>query len=184
MKHKLQVALVAGISAATLFSAAHAADGTITFTGRISASTCTIAGDGGSASFTVALPTVSASTLSSTGKTAGRTPFTIVLSGCSPTTGTVHTFFESGATTDTASGRLNLSAAAAGSTNATNVQIQLLNSDASIISAGSADSTQNSLSASIASGSATLRYFAQYYATGAATAGGANTLVTYTMSYQ
>lgn len=183
MRNK-RFAFLAAIAAIALSSSAFASDGTITFTGQVTAQTCAISGNGGTSNFTVALPTVSAGSLGVAGSTAGRTPFTIALSGCTPNTGTVHTFFEAGSTTDSASGRLNLTPAAAGSANASNVQIQLLNSDASGIAAGFADASQNSQTASISGGAATLNYSAQYYATGTATAGSANSRVTYTMAYQ
>lgn len=184
MQTKRLVSLAA-ILAAAMPLAAVAADGTITFTGELTAQTCTISGGGGgSASFSVALPKVSTNALATAGSTAGTTPFSISLSGCTPDTGTVHTYFEAGPTTDAATGRLNLTDAGGGQTNATNVQIELLNSDTSAISAGSADGSQNSQTATIASGAATLNYFARYYATGVSTAGMAGSSVMYTMAYQ
>jgi len=125
------------------------------------------------------LPTVSSSTLATAGQTAGRTPFSIALTNCTPNSGNVHTFFEAGPTTDTTTGNLILNAGGA-----SNVQIGLQNSDFTNITAGAADASQNSKSVAIASGSATLNYYAQYIATGAATAGAANTSVMYTMAYQ
>ncbi|KWR81583.1 fimbrial protein [Cupriavidus sp. IDO] len=157
------------ISAATVLGAAlasqlaNAADGTITFTGNITSQTCTISGNGsGGKDFTVALPKVSTASLSTAGKTAGRTPFTINLSACTPTSG------------------MKLSAG-----DASNVQIALLNGiDASDIKAGATDAAQNSKSVALSGGSATLSYYAQYYATGVATAGTANSSVMYTIAYQ
>jgi major type 1 subunit fimbrin (pilin) len=171
-------ALVATIAALPI--ASHAADGTITFNGSITAQTCTINGNGaGSKDFVVKLPTVSASALASSGQTAGRTPFTISLSACTPAAGTVHTFFESGSTTSAVTGNLILTTGGA-----TNVQIGLLNADLTAIKAGFADASQNSKAVTLASGGATLSYFAQYVATGTATAGAANSNVTYTIAYQ
>lgn len=180
MKKKLISALfVAG--AAMAAQGAFAADGTITFTGNITAQTCTINGNGsGSKDFTVALPTVSASTLATAGTFAGRTPFSIALSACTPTSGNVHTYFEPGPTVDANTGMLALDAGGA-----TNVEIGLQNADLSNINVGAADASQNSKSVAIdASGSATLSYYAQYVATGPATAGAANSSVMYTMSYE
>lgn len=158
---------------------ADAADGTITFSGKVTAQTCTISGNGGTNNFTVALPAVSAASLATTGATAGRTPFNIALSGCTPNSGTVHTFFEQGPTIDTTTGNLLVSAGGA-----SNVEIQLQNSDFSSIALNKADAAQNSKSVAISAGKATLNYYAQYIATGAATAGGADSSVMYTMSYQ
>ncbi|ODV40929.1 fimbrial protein [Cupriavidus sp. UYMMa02A] len=175
-------ATIAAIAAASAFSAqsAFAADGTITFNGTITAQTCTINGNGtGSKDFTVTLPKVSASTLGTAGQTAGRTPFNISLSDCTPNAGAVKTYFEPGPTTDTATGRLNLNAGGA-----SNVQIGLLNSDFTPIKAGFDDASQGSKTAAINAGSAVLPYYAEYVATGAATAGAANSSVMYTIVYQ
>ncbi|RQQ05919.1 type 1 fimbrial protein [Burkholderia stagnalis] len=168
-------AVMAGIPAM-----AQAVDGTITFTGAVTAQTCTINGNGaGSKDFTVALPSVSTSALSAAGQTAGQTPFSIALTKCSSPTGSVHTFFEPGATTDLTTG--NLIVATGG---ATNVQIGLANADLSPIKAGAADASQNSKSVSIVDNAATLQYYARYVATGAATAGAANSSVMYSLVYQ
>jgi major type 1 subunit fimbrin (pilin) len=173
----LSAAVFAGVAAVSQL--ASAADGTITFTGQITAQTCTINGGGAASNFSVTLPTVSSSSLAAAGQTAGRTPFTIALTNCTPATGNVHTFFEAGPTTDATTGHLIVTAGGA-----TNVQIDLLNSDATDIKAGFADTAQNSKPVAITTGAATLNYFAQYIATGAATAGAANSSVMYTMAYQ
>ncbi|QYD71918.1 fimbrial protein [Paraburkholderia edwinii] len=177
------------ISAAILASAAltspfaFAADGTITITGTVTAQTCTIRGFlSGSSNFTVPLIKVSASSLPGAGKPAGATQFNISLSACTPASGNVHTYFEPGPTVDTATGNL-FNTAANGA--ATNVEIQLLNSDSTPIKLGVADAAQNSKSVAIsAAGTATLNYIAQYIATGAATPGAVSTSVLYTMVYQ
>ena len=157
----------------------HAADGTININGAVAAQTCTINGNGaGSNDFTVTLPAVSASALSAAGQTAGRKPFNIALTACTPATGNVHTFFEPGPTTDTTTGNLVLEAGGA-----TNVQIGLQNADFSPIKVGFADASQNSASVGIDSGAANLSYYAQYVATGVATAGAANSSVMYTIAY-
>lgn len=159
-------------------SAASASDGVITITGQIIAQTCTIAGNGGNATFTVTLPIVSTTALAADGAIAGRTPFNIVLSGCSVQTGNVATYFEPGLTVDILTGRLKNSGTA------TNVQIGLLNGDASAISLGLVRLSQNSKVATLAAGAATLPYMAQYVATsGAAGAGTVTTSVTYTLVY-
>ncbi len=162
-----------------LVPASFAADGTITFSGMVTAQTCTIAGNGGASSFTVALPTVMASSLAAAGAASGRTPFSIGLSACNPGTGNVSVYFEPGETTDPSTGRL-VNVAAGG---ATNVQIVLLNADATNIQAGAAYPSQNSQVVALASGSATLQYYAQYVATGVATGGAVQTTVTYSIVY-
>ncbi len=168
-------------AAATASQGAFAVDGTITFTGNITAQTCTINGNGsGSNNFTVPLSSVSTSSLTTAGQYANRTPFTIALTACTPASGNVHTYFEAGPTVDTATGNLILA-----SGGATNVEIGLLNSDYSAITIGAADASQNSKSVAISSaGAATLKYWAQYVATGVATAGAANSSVMYSLVYQ
>nr|WP_322107374.1 fimbrial protein [Paraburkholderia sp. J41] len=177
MKKNLRAIAIVGTLLGAASVGAHAADGTITFTGNVTAQTCTISGNGGTSSFTVALPTVSASSLAAAGQTAGRTPFNIALTNCAQS-GNVHTFFEQGPTIDTTTGNLLVNAGGA-----TNVEIQLQNADLSTIALNQADSAQKSESVAISSGAATLNYYAQYFATGKATAGAANSSVMYTMSY-
>ncbi|MNZ36801.1 Major fimbrial subunit precursor [compost metagenome] len=182
MKTKIKVLSAMIVAGAALGSqGAFAIDGTINFDGLVTASTCTVSSSGGSNNFTVALPTVAESALSGANSTAGRTPFAITLSGCAASSGNVHTFFESGATTG-ASGNLALE----GAGSAQNVEIQLLNQDLSEIKAGYTDAAQNSKAVAIdASGNATLNYNAQYISTaGSAVAGEANSSVAYTIAYQ
>jgi major type 1 subunit fimbrin (pilin) len=175
--------LAAGAVLLALSGHAAASDGTISFTGSIDASTCTISTSGSGGNFTVALPKISTRTLDGSGDTAGDTAFEIRLSGCTDVSGNVATHFEAGTAVDLASGRLR-NTATSGAAN--NVQIQLLNaSNGSAISVGSPFASQNSLgtalTASGTTGTATLRYFARYYATGAATAGAVASQVTYSM---
>jgi major type 1 subunit fimbrin (pilin) len=178
-------AFAIGATLAALSGSALASDGTITFTGSIDSSTCTVTSSGGGASFTVGLPQVSSKTLATAGETAGDTVFTLKLSGCSDVVGNVSTNFEAGTAVDVVTGRLKNTSVAG----ATNVQIQLLNADdGSAIVVGGAAASQNSHGVAIASdggtpeaGIATLNYFARYYATGISTAGAVSSLVTYSM---
>ena len=161
-------------------SAAYASDGTVTINGQISAETCTVSGNGQGKSFTVTLPTVSASALSTAGATAGSTGFAIDLTGCTPQTGNVHTFWEYGANTLSDGNLLN-------NGTATNVEVQLQDMNGSIqsIDVSKADGAQNSQSVAINAGTAKLQYAAQYLTpAGGATAGNVTTSVTYSMSYQ
>ena len=126
------------------------------------------------------MPTVSTSALTAAAQVAGATPFNIALTDCSPDSGNVSTYFEAGSTVDAATGNLFN---ATGS--ATNVEVNLLNSDSSLISLGKSQAGQNSKVVPIASGTATLNYIAQYVAVnGASAAGTVATTVTYSMSYQ
>ncbi|KVN39766.1 fimbrial protein [Burkholderia pyrrocinia] len=181
MQTKLISALLL-VGAATVSQVASAADGTITFNGSITAQTCKIDGNGsGSNNFTVPMLNVSTSALAAAGQTAGTKDFNIALTACTPASGNVHAYFEPGPKVNTATGNLFLDAGGA-----TNVEIRLLNAgDFSPIKLGAADASQNSQSVAIsAAGTATLKYYAQYYATGAATAGAANSSVMYSLVYQ
>lgn len=167
--------LAAAIAATGLFAtSASAADGTITFNGNVTATTCTI--NGGSPSFAVNLPTVSTGTLSAAGDWAGRTAFSIALTGCTASGQTVSAYFEPGGNVNTA-GRLSNTAA---TSPAGNVDLQLLNNTLGVIDMY--NGTNNS-TATITSGSATLNYYVQYYATAAATAGAVKSTVDYTIQY-
>lgn len=183
MKTKLISATIVAIAALGTQLAHAAPDGTITFTGAISATTCKINGGTAPVNFTVTMPTVSTTTLNAMDATAGRTGFRIALTGCTPATGNVHTYFEGGSTVNLGTGRL----INAGS--ATAVEVELLNKDSSIITVGASDGVgvglQNSKSVAITAGAANLDYYAQYHST-SATGSGVGTVsstVTYDISY-
>jgi major type 1 subunit fimbrin (pilin) len=166
---------------------AHAADGTITFTGSIADTTCSINGaaTGATANKTIALAPVSSGTLSEDGAIAGTSSaadLTLTLSGCGVSTTKAIARFENGPTVDQTRGNL-VNATASGS--ATNVQVRLLNSQMQPINiATNANNLIATNATPVSGGSATLKYYAQYYATGKASAGTVNTSVQYTMQYQ
>lgn len=165
------IAYVIAISMAFSTAGALASDGTITINGNLTANTCTI--NAGYGNITVNLPTISTATLNTAGKTAGNTKFTIALSNC--TGSSAQTYFEAGATINTANGHLINASGSAG-----NVEVQILNDQNQAINL----STQtNSQQVSIVSQAATMNYYAQYYATGVATAGTVITSVKYSMIY-
>lgn len=172
-----QIVTAALIGLGVYSSCAMAADGKITVTGNIVAQTCNIAGTSGQ-NVTVTLPTVGASALASSGQTAGATPFAINLSNCPSGLKNAQTRFEVGPTVNPTSGNL-LNSTGAGS--ATNVEVQLLNNNFNAINLST---NANSQVVPISGGSATMGYYAQYIATGAAGAGSVNTSVQYSMTYQ
>jgi len=180
-KTLLSAALIAGFGIAALVpQTASAVDGTINFTGAITASTCKINGGAAPATLAVTLPTVANTSLVSVGAVAGRTPFSIALSACTGQTKAT-TYFEPGLTTSTDG---NLKVATGG---ATGVELQLLNNDAtdSVINVANAYGAQNSGQITLTTGAGTLNYYVQYYATSATvTAGAANSSVQFTMIYQ
>jgi major type 1 subunit fimbrin (pilin) len=169
---------------------AGAVDGTITVTGTIVSNTCKV-GSGSPNNFTVALPTISTSALGGSGAVAGSTAFSIAVSGCgtSGTPSKVTTYFEPGSTIDTTTGNLSNQA---GTGAATGVEVRLLNGSGSTATAfspivlGSASASQNSGQFTLASGAATMNYYAEYYQTNATAvgAGSFTSSVTYTMLYQ
>jgi major type 1 subunit fimbrin (pilin) len=169
-------ALVLGFTASSAF----AADGTLTFNGQVVASTCSInAGGSGGANTTVTLPTVQASALTTAGQVAGSSqPINIVLSGATCTNGDVYAinFEPSAATVDYTTGAL-LNTATGG---ATNVQVQLMDNQFNALNAATNAGSQNE-QVTIAGNTGTLTYYAQYLATGAATAGAVDASVEYSI---
>ncbi len=175
---KLTLALVMALAVPGIQSAM-ASSGTISFNGEITSNTCNVSVDGGTASETVLLPTVSESALDAPGKFAGRTSFSIGLSGCTGSLQTASAFFEAGAGVN-GDGRL------VNTGSATNVDLQLRdgsNANA-VIKAGSASQITDTEYVTLASGAATLPYSAEYYATDAAGAGTVVSSVTYNIQYK
>ena len=173
MKKTLQSLLITSALAASM--SAFAVDGTVNFTGEVTAQTCRFDGATGAATKNVTLPKVSTSALSTVGQVAGRTKITFALSQCSEDTG-VSVRFEPGPTVSAATGNL-LNQTSGGS----NAQIQLLNSDFGIINAST---NTGHITTNIAQGNATLTYYAQYVAaTAAATAGIVSSSVQYSLAY-
>jgi len=168
--------ILLGALSFTLPISAHASDGTITFAGTITGSTCTVKLNGGSASGTVTLPTVSTGALTSAGATAGSTQFELDISGCTFSGATsVTAYFEAGSNVDPTSGRLNNTGGA------TNVQLQLYlgtNYSTKIAAGQTGQSTATALT-----GTGKLKYGVEYYATAATGAGSVASTVTYSLVY-
>lgn len=165
---------------AGLISQAHASDGTITFTGNIAATTCTISVAGGSSSGSISLPTISTKALAVTSATAGSTPFTVSLSGCTGAATQAAIWFENDSNVNSSGRLINTGTAS-------NVDVAIYNTaSSSHILIGQTASTFGSSGTAfpISSGNATLNYLARYYARGVATAGTVTTSVNYTVQYQ
>lgn len=173
-KNLLSIAAATTFGLLALAPAAHAADGLIDFTGSVVSSSCAI--NSGTPNFAVTLPPVSTQVLDTLGKTAGRVPVSIALTGCAPGS-KVRAHFESGATTNGA-GRLIADAAGA-----TNVDLQLLNEEFLAVKAGAAAQNTNAVTVP-AGGNVDLKYYVEYYSTGAATAGAVTSRVNYTIAYE
>lgn len=171
--------LVAGLGLSAASFAAATPDGTITINGALTATTCTINGNGsGSKDFTVTLPTVSTALLTGAGSSTGVTGFTIALTACTADV-PVHTFFNYGANVQPDGALKNATGTAA------NVEVQLLNKNLALLDLTKADGVQGDVSTAISGGAATMQYAAQYYSPlGGAGAGSVATSVTYNISYQ
>lgn len=125
--------------AACLFAPAASADtGTITFNGQLTDSTCEVrGGTAGSPSFSVQLPTISASSLDP-GAILGHTFFRMELHNCAAVANGVKAYFESGAAVDPVLGTLP--------TNLQDVHLALFDADATPILIGSeSQRTDNTL---------------------------------------
>lgn len=171
----LPTALVAVLAAATFAPAALAANsGTINFTGKVLADTCTISVNGGS---TVVLPTVMTGAFSSTvGSTAGTTPsFSIALSGCDNNTTSAQMAFN-GANIDGTTGNLKNTAAGGA-----NVQVQLLDNSNNVINTSTG---ANAPSIAVNSGAGSTSLKAQYISTATTTTAGlVSSSVGFTLTY-
>lgn len=182
MKTKFVTLLLTAIAGVFVANSAMAADGTIDFSGEITANTCTVVVDNSSTgSGTIVLPVVAAAALPMNGSTAGTTAFNIHLSNCSISdAATVTTYFEPGAYVN-ADGRLSQSTVGG----ASNVEIQLLNSDQAVMQLHEPAGSQNDTGVAMVLGDtvATLSYYAQYYATGLVTAGPVTSQVSYSIVY-
>jgi len=191
---KLAMMMSAAGFAFVAMNAAHASDGTINFTGSVVASTCKI--NGGTNDLTVPLPKAATNQLAAAGATAGRTPFTLALSGCTTDkkdgentipapVKKVSVAFEPGPNVNLATGRLKPTGADA----AKGVEIAILNDKYEPIKIGAESSTQGAQTVDIdtaegGTGTATLQFAAQYVATGDVVSGGsANSFVTYSLIY-
>lgn len=172
-----------------LAPAAHASAGTITFNGSALASTCVVStatgGNGAvgfsSGNFSITLPGVQTFNFTATGDVADPTPFSVGLTGCptSPSGEQVAAYFSG--SNIAADGNLGNTGTASG------LEIQLLNADNSVIdlSQGSALAQNSHYTAISATGTATLSYVAQYYASSAnVAAGSVSTTVDYTLVYR
>lgn len=168
MKKSLLVLLVASSVSASVM----AADGTITFNGEITDTTCNVTT--ASKNLTVDLPTVSTTALAAAGDTAGNTSFTLDLQNCSANGVNVAANFESLTNGDATNGNINPTQAPAG------VQIRLAD-------AAGTQAKVNGLpvgAKQITNGSAQLEYQAFYFAkTPVTNAGQVVAQVNYTLVY-
>lgn len=165
---------------------ANAADGTISISGTITNSTCSINGDrAGHHSIPITLPTVSAGSLAAQGQTAGTsapTDLLFKLTGCTNATKAIVSFENFNNVDQDTGNLLNVTP----SENATkNVQVQLLNRKMAPINITTNSNNQLETDGeAITGGNAELQYYARYYATGQVTPGNVLTFASFTMQYQ
>jgi major type 1 subunit fimbrin (pilin) len=160
-----------------------ASDGTITFTGAVTGSSCAIDVNGAAAADgTVALPTVDTAALTDADGTktdAGGTFFYMTLSGCTMTETNVRIYFEAGPNVDEAtSGLIN------GGTS--NVEVKLYKaSEASVVGDLITPGRSTMQPDQLTDTGGTQWFYATYSteANGAATAGTVSTSVTYSLIY-
>ena len=195
-----RITLVAGVSVVmALPLSGHASDGTITFSGAVTANTCTLSVNSGGASATVTLPTVDTVALaggSAPYTTAAGTFFSIDVSGCTnpavadiggSAPSHVAIYFEAGPNVDQATGGL-INTASSGS----NVEVKLYNASGSTvvgtqIMPGTSGAGSNQPSTMSVTSGGTQWFYAGYSTTGAgasgATAGAVSTTITYSLIY-
>lgn len=171
-KSLFAAALFAGSAIATM---AHAADGTINFTGTITDVACTISP--ASATQNVLMGNVAASALSTPGAVAAPSRFSIELSACPPTISGATVKFDGPSDASNSS----LLALTSGGGAATGVGIGLYEQDAATqIPVGGASANK----ALISGVTNTFTFFAKYVANGAAVvAGPANAVTDFTIIY-
>ncbi len=191
-----RVAAAAGISAALAAPMSGlASDGTITFTGAVTASSCTIKINGaGTGDGTVALPTVDTAALTNGAArtTAAGTFFSVGLSACTAATDigatpvaptTVQIYFEAGPNVDEVTGGL------INTVTGSNVEVNIYNaSAASIVGTQVKPGTNTNQPLAQTIGAEGTQWFYAGYSTAAAgghaaTAGAVSTSITYSLIY-
>ena len=186
-KNALIVALLA--AAGFIATPAFAVDGTITITGEIKGQTCTVSGGPGTvgtgSDFSVQLLPVQTTALAAAGAVAAAKPFSIVLGAdagatCPDGTRAAILFDTTSAAINPVTG--NLANLATG-TPATNVEVQILDSNAANAPLNLATGTPSS-EVTVAGNTAVLPFQAQYIAVGgASTVGLVDTNVRYTVIF-
>jgi major type 1 subunit fimbrin (pilin) len=141
--------------------------------------TCTVSPS--SQSILVNLPSVSKQQLNAAGQTAGKTMFSITMTGCTYPSSNSSNYVATATWQFTMGNSSSLIANTAISP-AANVQIQLLDANGNAISTGGTVATTINAAAQLPT--YTQYYYAQYYAYGAAGAGAVTGVATYSMTYQ
>ncbi|MBW1213786.1 fimbrial protein [Pantoea allii] len=153
-------------------------DNTINFQGEVSDETCSVNVNGNNSAPLVLMPTVGVNELDASGKVAGKTDFSVAISGCTGSTNStrVSTVFIGNNVSDT--GNLKNSG------NAENVEIQLLDPTGAEINLTSTYIGDGDLTLSSGETEKSATYAAQYLATDVATAGTVSASLQYAVTYQ
>lgn len=151
-----------------------ASSSTFNVEGTITSSTCNLL----NSAVAVELPVRSRTELAKAGYTAGRTPFSITAKNCPA--GTV-IYFQYDQKNITSEGRLLNTVDAVSTDRAENVELELLNlNDMPInLSAGKGLQDSSPAAVDVIANTATFKFYVQYYATGAATAGKVKSSLTF-----
>ncbi|WP_197062144.1 MULTISPECIES: fimbrial protein [unclassified Serratia (in: enterobacteria)] len=170
---------IAIVAAGLVFSTAVLADNTIKFQGEVADQTCDISINGNASTPLILLPTVATTALATSGETAGQTPFTISLTGCtaSASATAIKTVFVGNNLT--ANGRMGNTGTA------TNVSLQLVDPLAPTTPldlTGQTGAAGLSLAANATT--ASHDFAVEYYSEGGATPGSVLGSVQYAVSYQ
>jgi major type 1 subunit fimbrin (pilin) len=142
--------------------------------GTINGSTCKMSNP----TIAVELPVRSRSSLSKVGDTAGKTAFSITAENCPVGTSI---YFQNDQKSITPQGRLLNTVETGSDDRAGNVELEILNSNGASINLSAAKGLQNNSAAMVGeiANSATFKFYVQYYATGAATAGKVKSSLTF-----
>lgn len=175
MKMKNIAIMISGL----VLSTATWADNTIKFQGEVADQTCDISINGNASTPLILLPTVATAALATSGSTAGQTPFTIALTGCtaSDSATAIQTVFVGNNLT--ADGRMGNTGTAG------KVSLQLVDPLAPATPldlTGQTGAAGLSLAANATSGA--YDFAVEYYAEGTATPGSVLGSVQYSVSYQ
>lgn len=178
--------LVVVSSAVVMSAVAHSAmanDGKIDFVGGVTDTTCEVIVNGQTNNATVNLPVVSSKLLAAAGDVAGRTFLNFDLKNCALANGITKAriFFAAGNTINPA-GRLDNTEA----TGTKNVDLQILNTDMKVMNLSVGVDGQGATPVAIdaTAGTAKIRHYVQYFATGQSTAGALKSSVEYELAYE
>lgn len=178
MNKKHTIAMFVSIMMASS-SAMAISENTITFQGEVTDETCSVAVNGNSATPVILLPTVSTQELAADGDKAGQISFDVGLSGC---TGNVST--ETKISTVFVGNQVTANGNLGNTGTAQNVEVQLLDTTDAVIDLKNGFTGGGDLKLAAGASEASATYTAQYYATGAVTAGTVEATLQYAVSYQ